>query len=285
MLLIVSGTLCYYSSTIDLLLSWEKTMSGIRLEINCPSCQAILDLAPSAARTVITCDNCQQQLTIPGDSPDQLQESSSMKEPSKDKADDLLKYYTAQVGDDLLYKTKVGQSNRRLPYYVGLFLMLGCLFLCFFFAFNLISGMSSPFLLSPDVESEITGLDVPVPAAVEPDLKMAELFTVKLNAKWREDKWSFASSTVNGRKVGDPISWSSDVKKTDSLVDPIQATITMRNANLDFSLVFVYSWKEGNWKPFKLFETGRSTNWVSANLEALCDSGMMEKAFWQIYNK
>jgi hypothetical protein len=224
-------------------------------------------------------------LTTPGDSPDQLQESSPIKEPSKDKVDDLLNYYTAQAGDDLLFKAKIAQSNRRIPYYGGIFLMLGGLFLCFYFAFYLISGMSSPFRLSFDAESEITGPDVPVPAAVEPDLKMVELFTVKLNLLWREDKWSFASSTVNGRKVGDPISWSSDVQKTDSLVDPIQATITMRNANLDFSLAFVYSWKEGKWKPLKLFETGRSTNWVSANLEALCNSGIMEKAFWEMYNK
>jgi hypothetical protein len=260
-------------------------MSVMREKINCPSCQAILDLSPFAAGTVITCGNCQQQLTTPGDSPDQLQESSPIKEPSKDKVDDLLTYYTAQTGDDLLYKAKIDQTNRGIPYYCWVFLMLGGLFLCFYFAFHLFSGMSSPFRLSPDVASEITGPDVPVPAGVEPDLKMAELFTAKLNLLWREDKWAFASSIVNGHKVGDPISWSSDVQKTDSLVDPIQATITMRNTNLDFSLVFVYSWKEGKWKPLKLFETGRSTNWVSANLEALCNSGMMEKAFWQMYNK
>ena len=218
-------------------------------------------------------------------SPDQLKEPSAIKEPPKDKVDDLLKYYTEQTGDDLLYRAKIDQTNRGMPYYCWVSLMLGGLFLCFYLAFHLFSGMSSPFRLSSDAPSEIADTDVPVPAEVGPDLKMTELFTAKLNLLWREDKWALASSTVNGRKVGDPISWSSDVQKTDSLVDPIQATITMRNAKLDFSLKFIYSWKEGKWKPLRLFETGRTTNWVSANLEALCKSGMMENDFWQMHNK
>ena len=254
-------------------------MSAIREKINCPSCQAMLDLSQFAAGAVIKCDICQQRLMISGDSPDQLQESP------EDNVDDLLKYYTAQTGDDLLYKANIDQSNRSMPYYCWVFLMLGGLFLSLYFAFHFASGVSSPFRRSTDAASEITAGDAAGPAVGESDLKMAEDFTAKLNLLWREDKWAFASSTVNGRKVGDPISWSSDVQKTDSLIDPIQATITMRNANLDFNLVFVYSWKEGKWKPLRLFETGRTTNRVSANLEALCKSGMMENDFWQMHNK
>ena len=145
-------------------------MSVIREKINCPSCQAILDLSRFAAGAVITCGICQQRLMISGDSPDQLQE------PPKDNVDDLLEYYTAQTGDDLLYKANIGQSNRSMSYYCWVFLMLGVLFLCLYFAFHLSSGVSSPFRRSADAASEITAADVAVTAVGESDLKMAEAF-------------------------------------------------------------------------------------------------------------
>ena len=128
---------------------------------NCPGCKTMVQIVATPQHPQ---QQQPQQQTILGGSSYQLQEAAVERmEPSPDNADDLLEYYTARAENHELYETKVDHSNRTIPHYSGLFLMLLGVGLCALSTFYLISEMSSPIGLSSEEVSQFTGPDVHIP--------------------------------------------------------------------------------------------------------------------------
>ena len=134
-------------------------------------------------------------------------------------------------------------------------------FLCLLFVTSILTGCGgtedvaeqTPDVAQPTPSATPAPADVPgATSSDEPDIAMIEAFTARLKQKYPKSLW-FKNAGYDG------IAWSSDVKKTDSLVDPIQATITLidcpemaSSENPAMRINFVYSWKGGKWTPLSL---------------------------------
>ena len=124
----------------------------------------------------------------------------------------------------------------------------------------------------------------PAAAAAAADMQMMLNLAAELNRTWNRDQ-RFESDDPDEY----PMTWSVDVKQTDSLIDPVQAELTF-SKNFNSSLwraTLVYTWKNGKWIPLsvKWKQPGDVPAWMYYNILQLVKAGKIPPAFLRIAEK
>jgi hypothetical protein len=117
-------------------------------------------------------------------------------------------------------------------------------------------------------------------------MQMMLNLAAELNRTWTRDR-KFVEDTPS--KSG-AMTWSVDVKQTDSLIDPIKAELAFSVPVISdeprWGATLVYTWKNGKWIPLSLsWKPGNTQRWMYKNILDLVNAGKIPPEFLRMAEK